>query len=226
MSSHRLVACVLATGLLALTGCATITRGTSEVLVVSTDPPGADVQISDGETCTTPCSVKLKRKHDYHLKIAKAGYEPVETDVRSQIVGAGAAGMAGNVLIGGLIGVGVDAFSGATKGLKPNPLSVNLAPLSGSQAPPALTTTVLSHSADAMSLAAVSVETLCTQTSKVDQAECRGALKMGMTRDETLRAIGAPDGKSADEHTLRYGDRYLEYDSANRLAKIGEVRTP
>jgi hypothetical protein len=226
MFIYRCISSLLITGVLALTGCATITRGTSEVLVVSTDPPGAEVQISGGATCTSPCSLKLKRKHDYHLKIAKAGYEPVETDVRSQIVGAGAAGMAGNVLLGGLIGVGVDAYSGATKGLKPNPLSVNLAPLSGSQAPPSLTTTVLTHSADAMSLAAVSVETMCIQTSKVDQAECRGALNMGMTRDETLRAIGAPDGKSADEHTLRYGDRYLEYDTANRLVKIGEVRVP
>jgi hypothetical protein len=157
------------------------------------------------------------------VTIAKAGYEPIETDDKSQIVGAGAAGMAGNVLVGGLIGVGVDAYTGATKGLKPNPITVSLAPVSGSQAPPALSTTVLAEAANVASLAAVGVETMCTQSSRVDQAECRGTLKMGMTRDEILHALGAPDGKSADEQTLRYGDRYLEFDSANRLTKIVEA---
>ena len=224
MGIHRILAVALTVGTLALTGCATITRGTTEVLVVNTDPPGAQVHISDGHDCMSPCSVELKRKHDYHVKIAKAGYEPIETDVMSQIVGAGAAGMAGNVLIGGLIGIGVDAYSGATKGLKPNPITVSLAPLNGSQAPPALGTAVLTNAAAVASLAAVSVESMCIQSSRVDQAECRGTLKMGMRRDEILRAVGAPDGKSADEKTLRFGDRYLEFDNANRLTKISEVK--
>lgn len=172
MVVYRIRAVALAAVTLVLTACATITRGTTEVWVVNTDPPGATVEISNGHQCTSPCSVELKRKHDYHVKIAKAAYEPIETDVKSQIVGAGAAGMAGNVLVGGLIGVGVDAYSGATKGLKPNPLTVNLTPASGSEVTPAPGTTLL---------------------------------------------------KSADEQTLRFGDRYLDFDSANRLTGIVEV---
>jgi heme A synthase len=226
MVAHRTLALAMAAATLVLTGCATITRGTTEVLVVETDPPGATVEISSGHQCSSPCTVELKRKHDYHVKIAKAGYEPIETDVKSQIVGAGAAGMAGNVLVGGLIGVGVDALSGATKGLKPNPLSVNLAPAVGSQAPAALSTTVLTEVANVVSLAAVAVENMCTQSSRVDQAECRGVLAMGMTRHEVVGALGTPDGKSADEQTLRYGDRYLEFDNASRLTKIVEARVP
>lgn len=226
MVVYRFLTVALTAVMLVLTGCATITRGTTEVLVVNTDPPGAKVEISDGHQCSSPCSVELKRKHDYHVKIVKAGYEPIETDIKSQIVGAGAAGMAGNVLVGGIIGVGVDAYTGATKGLKPNPLTVSLEPAYGSQAVPALGTAVLTDVAAVASLAAVAVENMCTQSSRVDQAECRGTLKMGMTRDESLRALGAPDGKSADEHTLRFGDRYLEFDDANRLTKIVEVKAP
>lgn len=226
MVVYRFRAVALAALTLVLTGCATITRGTTEVLVVNTDPPGATVEISNGHQCTSPCTVELKRKHDYHVKIAKAGYEPIDTDVKSQIVGAGAAGMAGNVLVGGLIGVGVDAYSGATKGLKPNPLSVNLAPANGNLTSPALSTTVLNDAATVASLAAVAVENMCTQSSRVDQAECRGTVKIGMTRDEVLRELGAPDGKSADEQTLRFGDRYLEFDSADRLTGIVEVKVP
>jgi len=129
MRPSPFIACLFSIGLLALTGCATITRGTTDVLVVNTDPPGAQVEISGEHACTSPCSVELKRKHDYHVKISKTGYEPVETDVMAQVTGAGAAGMAGNVLIGGLIGVGVDAMTGARKSLKPNPVEVHLVPV-------------------------------------------------------------------------------------------------
>lgn len=39
--------------------------------------------------------------------------------------------MAGNVILGGLIGAGVDAATGATKDLKPNPIEVKLVPING-----------------------------------------------------------------------------------------------
>ncbi len=123
-----------------LAGCATITRGTSEVLVIETEPPGASAEITPGGfKCTTPCSVELKRKKDYVIEIQRDGYEPVKVDVLSQIAGAGAAGMAGNVILGGIIGAGVDAVSGATKQLVPNPVKVNLVRI---QQQEALTSTV------------------------------------------------------------------------------------
>lgn len=118
-----------------LSGCATITRGTTEALVINSAPPGADVRLSSGEVCKTPCTLKKKRKENLVVFIEKPGYEKVEVNVISEIAGAGAAGMAGNVLVGGLIGVGVDAATGATKKLTPNPVSVTLAPVAA--APPA-----------------------------------------------------------------------------------------
>ncbi len=114
--------------MLMLSGCATVTRGTTEAWTVETDPVGAKVTLSSGETCTTPCTLKKKRKDSFQVRIELDGYEPVETQVLSQISAGGAAGMAGNVIVGGLIGVGVDAASGATKELKPNPLVVKLVP--------------------------------------------------------------------------------------------------
>ena len=50
----------------------------------------------------------------------------MEVNVTPQIVGSGAAGMAGNIFGGGLIGAAIDASSGATKDLKPNPIKENL----------------------------------------------------------------------------------------------------
>lgn len=117
------MACVMVT-----TGCATITRGTTEAWTVQTEPSGAAVTLSTGEECISPCTLKLKRKIPFTVTLLKQGYAKVTTDIVSQIAGAGAAGMAGNVLIGGIIGVGIDAASGATKELKPNPLIVTLEP--------------------------------------------------------------------------------------------------
>jgi PEGA domain len=113
-----------------VTGCATITRGTSQAWSVQTEPAGANARLSTGEECTTPCTLKLKRKSEFSVTISKEGYKELVTQVVSQIAGAGAAGMAGNVLVGGIVGVGVDAFSGATKELKPNPLVVTLEQMS------------------------------------------------------------------------------------------------
>ena len=39
---------------------------------------------------------------------------------------SGGAAVAGNVLVGGVVGLGVDAISGAAKELVPNPIKVNL----------------------------------------------------------------------------------------------------
>ena len=115
---------------LSMAGCATVTRGTSEVLVIETDPPGADVDITPAnQHCKTPCSAKVRRKDNQMVVIRREGYEAVQVNVQPQIAGAGAAGMAGNVILGGLIGVAIDAASGATKELKPNPIKVTLVSL-------------------------------------------------------------------------------------------------
>ena len=45
-----------------------------------------------------------------------------------EIPGTGAAGFAGNVLLGGLVGMGVDAATGAAMDHKPNPVIVTLKP--------------------------------------------------------------------------------------------------
>ncbi len=120
---------VLAMAACVLPGCATITRGSNEALVVESTPTGAEVRLSSGETCKTPCTLKKKRKDNFVVFINRDGFEPVEVAVISETAGAGAAGMAGNVLVGGIIGLGVDAATGATKKLTPNPIRVTLNPL-------------------------------------------------------------------------------------------------
>ena len=110
-----------------LAGCATITRGTNDVLVVQSSPSGAQVELSDGQTCNnTPCTFKLPRKSELNVLIKKDGCEAQQIRVTNKVSGGGGAAMAGNVLVGGIIGAGVDASTGAMLELIPNPVDVTL----------------------------------------------------------------------------------------------------
>ena len=87
--------------------------------------------MSNGMYCkATPCSFKVPRKEVLVVEVSKEGFETSNYTVQTQISGGGGAAMAGNVLVGGLIGVGVDAASGAMMEHKPNPLLVELQPKS------------------------------------------------------------------------------------------------
>lgn len=115
-------------GLVALTaGCATITRGTNDALVVNSTPGGAQVKMSDGQTCNaTPCTFKVPRKSELNVLVQKDRCQPQQIRVTNRVAGGGGAAMAGNVFVGGLIGVAVDSGSGAMLDLVPNPVNVSL----------------------------------------------------------------------------------------------------
>ena len=116
--------------------CASITRGSTESFVIKTKPPGATAKLSNGLSCDTPCSLKLKRRGDFLVTLSRDGYEKVTATVTSSVDGAGSAGMAGNILLGGIIGMGVDAGTGAMHSHQPNPLEVEMVPLKqGSKLP-------------------------------------------------------------------------------------------
>jgi PEGA domain len=126
------LACALA---LSASGCASITRGTTEQVTVSSEPAGAEVRTSMMHHCpATPCTFTVKRKDEFIVTIRKDGYEEAQVPVATRIAGGGAAGFAGNVIFGGVIGMGVDAASGATLEHFPNPVFVQLQPI-GPQVP-------------------------------------------------------------------------------------------
>jgi len=112
---------------LALPACATITRGSSQEFTVESTPPGARVSTSNGFQCdATPCTFRMPRKDAFRATVSMDGYATQTHDIRSSISGGGAAGLAGNVVFGGIVGGVVDASSGALNDLTPNPLTVTL----------------------------------------------------------------------------------------------------
>jgi hypothetical protein len=99
-----------------LGACATVVSGTSQDVAVDTEPQGASCTFSrtaDGTIGTvTPTPGKLnlaRRKDPVTITCTRDGYQPTVEVVESIFTGA----TVGNVLLGGLIGVAVDAASGA-----------------------------------------------------------------------------------------------------------------
>jgi len=116
-----------------------VTRGTTENISIASTPAGATAEISGLEiptACVTPCVVQAKRNADIVVTINKEGYEPQIIPLTKEIPGTGAAGFAGNVLLGGVVGMGVDAATGAALDHKPNPVIVTLQPVAPAQPRP------------------------------------------------------------------------------------------
>src|SRR5688572_25002990 len=100
--------CGVAAATLLLPACATITRGTEQKFAIESTPGEAQVALSTGQTCVTPCKLKLKRKPGFTATFTKPGYKTAEVQVKSKFSGGGAAAGAGNVLIGGVVGGLID----------------------------------------------------------------------------------------------------------------------
>src|ERR1700756_590970 len=92
----------LAAASVLLSGCATITRGTNQNFVVESSPSEANVKISTGQTCLTPCTLRMKRKSEFVVTVSKDGYQTQEAHIHGVMKGGGGAALAGNAIFGGL----------------------------------------------------------------------------------------------------------------------------
>ncbi|MEI2384017.1 translation initiation factor 2 [Breoghania sp. JC706] len=130
----RIFACLLLAG--GLAACGTVTRGTEEQVSFHSNPDGAKAQTTLGLACTTPCTLDIPRKKTFQVTMTKEGYEAQTVDVKTEVSGGGAAGVAGNVLLGGVIGVGVDMATGAALNHAPNPVFVDFEAPENTSKPP------------------------------------------------------------------------------------------
>ena len=130
MKTFAVIAVLLAP-MLAAGGCATMARGMSQDFEVVTEPPGAKVETSLKKGCEpTPCTIaKVSREAKFKVTITKPGYQTVTADVTHETSAAGGAAVAASFAIpGGILWSLIDMNFGASQDLKPNPLSVTLAP--------------------------------------------------------------------------------------------------
>ena len=125
-------ALVLATSMMILGACASLTRGTTEPFVVETSPPGATVTLSlsgaDGSalSCSpTPCAIEVPRKSQFVARVDLPDHQGLRIVVRSRGESAAALLVNGGAKTGALgvppttammsgSGVGAAAFATAT----------------------------------------------------------------------------------------------------------------
>ncbi|WP_171060911.1 PEGA domain-containing protein [Poseidonocella sp. HB161398] len=103
-----------------------MTRGLSDVMVIETEPAGAQVTTSKGHTCSTPCVFSVSRKSEFDVDITLEGYRDVRVHVSPRITSKATAALAGNLYTGLVVGAGIDAGTGAILDLYPNPLRVTM----------------------------------------------------------------------------------------------------
>jgi hypothetical protein len=128
-----LLACAVAP---LLAGCATITKGTTQNVVV--DTPGVTGAVCTVTSAQGPQSVSTpgvfilaKSSAALPVRCSKPGYQ----DGGGVLGSTFEAMTAGNLIVGGVIGIGVDAMSGAMNKY-PDQISVPMIPLPGYGAPP------------------------------------------------------------------------------------------
>jgi hypothetical protein len=96
-------------------GCATFVSGSHQDVHVTSDPPGVQVRADNGVTIDTPGDINLVRNKPHTLVATYENAEAQERELRSDLNGW----FLGNILLGGLIGMGVDLVSGAYATLSP-----------------------------------------------------------------------------------------------------------
>src|SRR5262245_29312798 len=105
-------------------GCATIVKGSSQSLLVQTNPPGGSCELSrGGKTIATvdptPGTVTIEQsKHDISVTCKKQGHVDTTATLPSSLQGW----TLGNIVLGGLIGIAVDAGTGAINDYQPEVL--------------------------------------------------------------------------------------------------------
>ncbi|MFZ3136059.1 MAG: hypothetical protein WA126_01565 [Thermodesulfovibrionales bacterium] len=96
-------------------GCATLTKGTSQSLTITTDPSGAVCTLTrDGETIgvvnPTPGTLTIKKdKDDISVVCKKQGFQDSADTMSASFQGM----TLGNAIFGGLVGITIDSMSGA-----------------------------------------------------------------------------------------------------------------
>ena len=124
----------------ALSGCASIVEGTTQSVAVTTPPvSGASCTLANSEGTwylTSPGNATVhKTKNDLKVFCTKAGYQDATTVVPPHFNGA----TLGNVIAGGVIGIGIDAATGANFNYPEN-IADPMTPVATAESAPAATT--------------------------------------------------------------------------------------
>jgi hypothetical protein len=124
MKKTNLLLAITMIGVMFITSqCATIMSGSKQDIPITSSPSGASISV-DGEMMgITPVTIKLKRNmKNVALKIELDGYKPYQTNLSRGMNGW----IFGNIILGGIPGLIIDAATGSMYKLTPESVTASL----------------------------------------------------------------------------------------------------
>lgn len=108
-------------------GCATIISGTKQDISVNSTPASASVTVKTVGgvgvfTGTTPATCKLERKREYIVYVRLDGFQEQQIQVSHSFN----AWVVGNLVCGGVLGLVIDAVTGAMWNLEPQTIHMEM----------------------------------------------------------------------------------------------------
>jgi PEGA domain len=120
---NKLSIALLAGIALSATSCATIITGTKDKITFNSTPEGAKVFHKGIEKCTTPCTAEIPRSLSKQMvTLQKEGFNDKEVKLTKKFNPVTLV----NILLGGAIGVGIDAATGSLTKYSPKEYQVEL----------------------------------------------------------------------------------------------------
>ncbi|MCJ8154578.1 PEGA domain-containing protein [Chryseobacterium sp. SSA4.19] len=120
---NKLFAALLLGITLSTTSCATIITGTKDKITFNSAPEGAKVFHKGVEKCTTPCTAEIPRSLSKQMvTFEKEGFTSKEVKLTKTFNPVTLV----NILLGGAIGVGIDAATGSLTKYSPKEYKVEL----------------------------------------------------------------------------------------------------
>lgn len=162
-ATRALAAAVLVPFLIVTTGCGAIFNGTRQTIQATSAPDAATITTQPlTSEFTTPASLNLERKYNYTLTFEREGYRPATFQIQRHMQGGI---LALDILFTGLLGVIIDAATGAWYKLSPETAVVSLTRISG-DGPETIEVTIVPDGED--SIAITSTETVAV---RVEEAQ-------------------------------------------------------
>jgi hypothetical protein len=127
----------LAAVVLSHAGCGLVFNGNRQSILVQSSPAAAKLTTEPATgDYTTPTTLNLERKSSYTLNFSKEGYSPATFQIQNHTRGGI---VVLDVLLTGLVGVVVDAATGAWDALSPEAATVSLTKVASIEGPDSIT---------------------------------------------------------------------------------------
>ena len=208
VKNRRVMFAALAGSIFAVvfSGCATITKSDSQPVAFSSEPQGATVSLNGVPRGTTPVTIMVEKHYgDQMVMFQKDGYRVEQFKVEKHVAGM----TFGNIIFGGIIGVGVDIATGKAMTYQDS-IQVRLGPLEKEKSAPTVADTSRPASSVSAPLHDISGQPPAT-TPPQNDSHTTFKNHLGLTVSNELLVIDVLPESAAAYAAIQKGDQICSY---------------